>query len=108
MMLKKSLPKGRDYEICEAVNGLEGLEKFKGFQPDVTFLDLTMPVMDGTECLGKIMNISKNAIVMVVSSDIQVQSVERVITLGAFKMLKKPAGKEDIQKALTDAENKIG
>lgn len=38
---------------CEiANNGIEALEKLKTFVPDVVFLDLNMPMMNGMECLA--------------------------------------------------------
>lgn len=38
---------------CEiANNGIEALEKLKTFLPDVIFLDLNMPMMNGMECLA--------------------------------------------------------
>ena len=56
-IVKKCLPKDQTFEIYEAVNGQDGLEQFKKNNPDVTFLDLTMPVMDGLEALGEIKKI---------------------------------------------------
>lgn len=38
------------YEIAN--NGIEALEKLKTFVPDVIFLDLNMPMMNGMECLA--------------------------------------------------------
>ena len=37
--------------ICEAQNGKEALEKIREHQPDVIFVDIKMPVMDGLEML---------------------------------------------------------
>ncbi|MCP4369288.1 MAG: response regulator, partial [Deltaproteobacteria bacterium] len=45
-MTKKIIPNKEDFEVFEATNGLEGLNKFKEISPDITFMDLTMPVMD--------------------------------------------------------------
>ena len=47
-IMKSCIPKDRGYELCEASDGFAGVEAYKSFQPDVTFMDLTMPVMDGT------------------------------------------------------------
>ena len=33
--------------VSEAVNGVEGVEKFRLYKPDVVTMDITMPVMDG-------------------------------------------------------------
>jgi signal transduction histidine kinase/DNA-binding response OmpR family regulator len=42
------------FEICEAGDGLEGLEKVHEFKPDLIITDLVMPVMDGFEFIRKI------------------------------------------------------
>lgn len=107
-MMKSCLPKDQDYEIYEAENGKEGLEKFKEIYPYITFLDLTMPIMGGFECLENIMKVDKNAIVIVVTADIQVQSMKKVMDLGAFRVLKKPLNKEAFRRALMNAQGKVG
>lgn len=37
----------RGYEVIEAVDGSEAVEKAKQFRPDLILMDLSMPVMDG-------------------------------------------------------------
>jgi twitching motility two-component system response regulator PilH len=41
------------YQIESAVNGQEGLDKTRLFQPDLILLDMIMPVMDGFEFLDQ-------------------------------------------------------
>lgn len=106
-MLKSCIPKDREYEIQEAGNGVEGVEKYKEFSPDITFLDLTMPVMDGYKTIPEIRKINPEAIIIVITADIQPKSIAEVISLGAFTLLKKPARKESIQDAIEQAELKI-
>ncbi len=45
-MLKSCIPKDQGYEFHEAGDGREALEKFREIKPDVTFMDLTMPVIN--------------------------------------------------------------
>lgn len=42
------------YEVKTAVNGRQGLEEWKTFQPDVIVSDIDMPIMDGLEMVRKI------------------------------------------------------
>jgi len=77
-------------EIIQGVNGLEGVNLYKEHHPKIVFLDLTMPVMDGFEALEKIIEYDKNAIVVVVTADIQVKAKEKVLALGAMSMEHKP------------------
>ncbi|MBQ2802326.1 MAG: response regulator [Lachnospiraceae bacterium] len=37
--------------VGEAIDGKDGVEKFKELKPDIVTLDITMPVMDGLEAL---------------------------------------------------------
>jgi two-component system chemotaxis response regulator CheY len=104
---KTCIPNDGKYEFYDANNGQVGLETFKEIRPDVTFLDLTMPVMDGYQCLEEIKKVDENALVIVVTSDVQVKAISRVYYLGAFKVLKKPVTKKIIQEALTEAEEAL-
>lgn len=106
-MFKSCIPKDRGYEIYEAVNGKDGLEKYREVSPDVTFLDLTMPVLDGYKTLPLLKQINSDAIIIVLTADVQPKSISEVFTLGAFTLLKKPANPQSIHDALEQAEIKI-
>jgi two-component system, chemotaxis family, chemotaxis protein CheY len=106
-MLKSCIPKDREYVFYEAGDGLAGLEMFKMKKPDITFMDLTMPVMDGATALDEIMKFDKNAIVIVSTADIQVKSLAKVMDLGAFLVVKKPPSKDTIKDALSKAEERL-
>ena len=87
-------------EIHEAQNGLEALELYKEILPKITFLDLTMPVMDGFEALEKIKEFDKDAKVVIISADIQKLSMEKALQLGAFNFVKKPIDATKMQQIL--------
>ncbi|OQY31598.1 MAG: hypothetical protein B6241_13550 [Spirochaetaceae bacterium 4572_59] len=93
-------------EICEASNGLEATEVQKKESPDLTFLDLTMPVMDGFEALRIIKENNINAVVIVLTADIQKKSVEKCMEMGAYKVLKKLPRKEEIHQILNTIRNR--
>ena len=48
------------YHVVLACNGKEALEKMVKALPDLIVLDIRMPVMDGMEALGKIIDKKKN------------------------------------------------
>lgn len=80
-----------DYEVLGlAHDGQEGYEKFDELRPDVTLLDVTMPNMDGLECLQKIREIDADARVVMLSAIKDPETVERCLTNGASEFLEKP------------------
>lgn len=103
MGLKRAIPKDVSYEFTEAVDGADGVEKFKKVAPDVVFLDLTMPVMTGFQALDEIMKIDKKAVVIVVTADIQKKTIDRVLEAGALLVISKPPSQEEIRSALEKA-----
>ncbi len=106
-IIRGCIPKDKDYELLEAADGKEGLEMYKKLRPNLTFLDLTMPVMDGYEALEEIKKYDSNALVIVLTADIQKKSREKVENLGAFKIIPKPPNKEIMEQALLDAEDML-
>lgn len=89
--LKELEPSAR---FIEAENGLVAVEYFKNEKPDIVFLDLTMPVMDGFEALAQMIAINPKAQIVVVSADIQTQAQQQVLSLGAKMMVPKPINTE--------------
>jgi len=106
-MLKNSIPKDKGYEIFEATNGQEGITKYQELKPDLVFMDLTMPVLDGYKATAKIMELDQNAVIIVTTADIQPKSISNVMELGAFTLLKKPAKAESIIDAIEKVELKL-
>lgn len=76
--------------IGEAVNGEEGIEKFKELNPDITTMDITMPIMDGLEALKTIMELDKTAKVVMVTAAGQKTKMVDAIKFGAAEFLAKP------------------
>jgi len=85
---------GGDCRINTASNGAEGLKRLEDLEPDVVFLDLKMPGLDGYAVLEQLKR-NKNTrdipvIVMTASITDDKGRRERAIALGAAKFLTKP------------------
>ncbi|OCR02129.1 hypothetical protein BCD67_22845 [Oscillatoriales cyanobacterium USR001] len=80
------------FEVVEAVNGAEGLEKVNEFNPDVIITDLVMPVMDGFELLRQLRNAEKlkEMIVIVSSASVFESDQYKSLDAGANAFLPKP------------------
>ena len=76
--------------IAEAMNGKDGLEKFKEVKPDLITMDITMPVMYGIETLKKIREYDRTAKVVMVTAAGQKTMMVDAIKYGASEFLTKP------------------
>jgi two-component system chemotaxis response regulator CheY len=106
-IMKSCMPADNEYELFEAGDGRSGIDKYVEFQPDVTFMDLTMPVMDGMQALQEIIKIDPKAIVIVCTADVQMKTIFKVMNLGALMVVRKPISKQAIDDALRKAEDKL-
>ena len=91
-----------EMEIEEAENGALAVDKYGQFGPDLVILDLTMPVMDGFTALEKIRQQDPEALVVILTADVQIKSVERCMDAGAFKVLKKLPDKKVVYALLDE------
>ncbi len=60
--------KSKGYNVYSANNGQGGIELIKKENPDIVFMDLNMPVMDGAETLKKIREFNKELPVVMISA----------------------------------------
>ena len=91
------------YEVVEAENGLDGLERYFLDKPDVVLLDLVMRGMYGLDVLQKIRELDPSARIVVVSADIQTSSQDLAGEAGAAAFINKPFDKTEILSALDAA-----
>jgi two-component system chemotaxis response regulator CheY len=94
--------------IAEAVNGEDGLAKYIEVRPELTTMDITMPVMDGLEALQKIREQDRSAKIIMVTAAGQKSKMVDAIKYGAVEFLAKPYEAEQIveiiNKVLVPAE----
>ncbi|MDI6742241.1 MAG: response regulator [Smithella sp.] len=106
-IMKSCIPKDQGYEFYDAADGQNGVEKFKEVKPDLTFMDLTMPVMDGFQALAEILKFDSKAMVIVCTADVQIKAIAKAHDLGAFSVVKKPPAKESIAAAIREVEQAL-
>jgi two-component system chemotaxis response regulator CheY len=106
-IMRSCMPAANEYELFEAGDGKSGIDKYVELRPDVTFMDLTMPVMDGMQALQEIIKIDPKAVVIVCTADVQMKTIFKVMNLGALMVVRKPINKQAIDDALQKAEDKL-
>jgi DNA-binding NarL/FixJ family response regulator len=69
--------------VAEAANGLEAVQAFERYRPDVTLLDLRMPVMEGVEAVKQIRERDPSARVIVLTTYDTDEEIARALKAGA-------------------------
>lgn len=95
MAIKNILQRGGFEVAGEAVNGIDGLNKYKELKPDIVTMDITMPEMNGLEALKAIREFDPQAKVVMVSAMGQESLVREAVVSGAISFIVKPF-KEDV------------
>jgi CheY-like chemotaxis protein len=95
--------KGNGYEVIEAINGQDAMEKILTQCPDCLLLDLLMPEMDGFAVLKALQEEDLSIPVIVVSADIQETSRAKCHELGAVGFFNKPIKDDGILSAIQKA-----
>ncbi|AHF11016.1 MULTISPECIES: response regulator [Dehalobacter] len=76
--------------IGEALNGMQALAEYGNLHPDIVTMDITMPLSDGIEALGKLLGRYPDARVVMISAINQKDRVFEAIKLGAKNYIIKP------------------
>lgn len=77
-------------QVFTAANGRQGLIEFKLAAPDIVFLDIWMPGMDGIATLQALREINEVIPVVIMSGHATIDTAVRATKLGAFEVLEKP------------------
>ena len=86
--------------VGAAANGREAIELFERTDPDVVTMDLTMPEMDGIECVERLVAIKPEVLILVVSALADKATAVEAIAKGANGFLCKPFTDRQLNDAL--------
>ena len=76
--------------VAEAVNGAEGVEKFRIYRPDITTMVITMPVLGGIDAVKDIIEIDPDAKIIMVTAAGQKANMIEALKKGAADFIQKP------------------
>ncbi len=86
----KGILSSAGFEVTEAVNGVEALQKYTELRPDLVTMDITMPEMDGIATVKEIKAIDPAAKIVMCSAMGQKTLVLEAIEAGALNFIIKP------------------
>jgi len=83
--------------FIEAADGEEAVELFKKELPNIVFMDLTMPKMNGKEALEEIKKIAPEIDIIMVTADRQKETKKELLAAGATNVLNKPVDEDELR-----------
>ena len=90
-----------------ATNGLEAVEMVKKVNPHLLFMDIRMPLMDGTKALETIKELGFEPTVIMMTAYTEKSVIDKAYNNGAAKCIIKPFDIDDIRIIIRDTAAKI-
>ncbi len=104
VLVKILLEEDENYQIEEATDGLEALEKIKKEDFDLVLCDIKMPKFDGVEVLEATKKIKPETPFIMISGHGDLETAVNSMRLGAFDYISKPP---DLNRLLTAVRNAL-
>src|SRR5437762_12729212 len=105
-LMRRRIERSQQFEDLQLVgtagNGLEALELFKKTDPDVVTMDITMPRMDGIECIGQLVALKPAVRILVISALADKATAVEAMERGANGFLEKPFTDRQLNEALAE------
>jgi len=92
-----------EFEIAdEAENGVEAVEMYKQYEPDLVMMDIVMPIRDGIEATAEIKEFDSGAHIIMCTSIGQEEKMKKAVKAGADGYITKPFQKPSVMDAISD------
>ena len=105
-IMRRRIERSQQFEELELVgtasNGLEAIELFRKMDPDVITMDLTMPQMDGIECIENIVKLKPAVRILVISALADKATAVEAMEKGANGFLNKPFTDRQLNEAIAE------
>ncbi|MCU7924508.1 MAG: fused response regulator/phosphatase [Candidatus Thiodiazotropha sp. (ex Dulcina madagascariensis)] len=91
-LILKGLLKKHGYQVIDAENGADAVKQFEARSPDIIFMDVMMPVMDGYEAATRIKQLAGSHFVPIIflTAMSDEQALARCVEVGGDDFLSKP------------------
>jgi len=94
----------KDYQVEEAADGLEGINKIREEDYDLVLCDIKMPKMDGVEVLEAARKLKPETPMVMISGHGDLDTAVNTMRLGAFDYISKPP---DLNRLLNTVRNAL-
>jgi two-component system, chemotaxis family, chemotaxis protein CheY len=105
-IMRRRIERSQQFEELQLVgtagNGVEALELFRRTDPDVVTMDLTMPHMDGIECIGRLVALKPAVRILVISALADKATAVEAMERGANGFLNKPFTDRQLNEAIAE------
>ncbi len=101
-IVKKVLSE-QGYTVHTAFNGEQGMQMAGSVNPDLVFLDLKLPGIDGLEVLRRLKDQHRELLVVILSAFDDVTAAVRAMKLGAYDYISKPLNVDEMLITLKNA-----
>ena len=105
-IMRRRIERSQQFDELQLVgtagNGVEALELFKKTDPDVVTMDLTMPQMDGIECIGRLVTLKPAVRILVISALADKATAVEAMEKGANGFLNKPFTDRQLNEAIAE------
>lgn len=91
---------GKRYEVIRAHDGQEAIDLFPKVRPDLVFMDIKMPVVDGYEATRAIRKISKEVPILAITAFAFESDREKALEAGCTDYLTKPISRDLLNQKL--------
>src|SRR5687768_15168667 len=96
----ESLRRRAEFEIIEASDGLDALQKVEALQPDLILLDINLPKLNGFEVAARIGRLASGAKILFISQESSSDIVGHAFRLGGHAYIHKPCAGIDLFPAI--------
>jgi two-component system chemotaxis response regulator CheY len=105
-IMRRRIERSQQFEELEVVgtagNGVEAIEMFHRTDPDLVTMDLTMPQMDGIECITQLVQMKPKVRILVVSALADKATAVEAMERGANGFLNKPFTDRQLNEAIAE------
>ena len=95
-----------DYHLLHAWDGMEAVEMFKEYNPQIVLMDINMPVMDGYEATREIRKFSAKIPIIAVTAFAYASDEQKVMESGFDGYMPKPINAKLLKAQLMDIMQK--